>query len=186
MAENIETVNQFLRDTFGIDTDDSLPIFRVVWADSQTEKRETNYTDNGVLLLHPEVRELPKYPWITRAYVLERRVLVPDTNLQELAGVKKSYEPVWAFYDENGDSVPPTVQGCKFVVDVLYSALGKAGMAKYKDPDAGMTPQEAYEKKQAEIDIIQEELFGNESGLQQSTLDCGTAIIVPGNYDKVH
>ena len=186
MAENIETVNQFLRDTFGIDTDDSLPIFRVVWADDQTEKRENRYTDSGIELLEPEVREMPKYPWIEHTYVLERRVLVPDTNLKELAGVKKSYEPIWAFYDAEGNPVPPTVQGCKFVVDVLYAGLGKTGMAKYKDPEAGLTPQELYEKRQAEINIIEEELFGNESGLKQATLDCGSAIIVPEAYGKTH
>lgn len=185
MAENIDTINQFLMDTFGIDTDDSSPIFRVVWAPNQTEKREVHHTDMGVILLHPEVREMPKYPWIHEAYVLERRVLVPDQNLKELAGVKKSYEPIWAFYDAEGTPVPPTIQGCKFVVDVLYAGLGKSGMAKYKDPEAGLAPEELYEKRQAEIDIIQEELFGNESGLKQSTLDCGSAIIVP-DMGKIH
>lgn len=186
MAETLDTVNQFLRDTFGIDTDDSLPIFRVVWADDQFDKRETKFTDSGIELLEPEVRELPKYPWIEHAYVLERRVLVPDMNLKELAGVKKSYEPVWAFYDAYGEPVAPTIQGCKFVVDVLYAALGKTGLAKYKDPDAGLSPQELYEKRQAEIDVIENELFGNESGLKQSTIDCGSAIIMPSNYNKIH
>jgi hypothetical protein len=186
MAENIETVNQFLKEQFGIDTDDSEPIFRVVWAEDQTEKREVWHTDTGIRLLAPEVREMPKYPWIEHTYVLERRVLVPSINLKELVGLKKSYEPVWAFYDACGNPTPPTVQGCKFIVDTLYAAIGKSSMAKYKDPEAGLTQEELYEKRQAEIDVIQEELFGNESGLKQATLDCGSAIIVPGNYDKIH
>lgn len=185
MAENIETINQFLRDTFGIDTDDSWPIFRVVWSDDQYENRETKYTDSGIELLTPEVRRLPKYQWVQHAYILERRVLVPDDNLKELAGIKKSYEPLWVFIGGNGLPVPPTCQGCKFIIDAVYAAIGKKSMAKYKDPLEGLTPEEANEVQKARIDQIELELYGDESGLKQETInESGSAIIVPHNYDK--
>jgi hypothetical protein len=186
VAEKIETINQYLRENFGIDTDDSEPIFRVVWSEDQFEKRETKFTDTGIELLSPEVRLLPKYKsYIQNAYILERRVLVPDESLKELAGVKKSYEPLWVFIGKDGNPVPPTIIGCKFVIDCVYAAMGKAGMAKYKDPNADLSPEEAYEKKKLEIDKIQEELFGDESGLMGEThTESGSTIIVPKNYDK--
>jgi hypothetical protein len=187
MPEKIEVINQFLKENYGIDTDDSEPIFRVVWSEDQFEKRETKYTDQGIELLYPEVREVPKYrSYISNAYVLERRVLVPDASLKELAGLKKSYEPLWVFIGKDGNPVPPTVSGCQFVISCVYAAIGKQGMAKYKDPDAELTPEQAYEKKQAELKKIEDELWGDESGLKGDTIDSsGSTIIMPHNYDKV-
>lgn len=185
MAEKIETINQYLRDNFGIDSDDAEPIFRVVWSDEQFENRLTKYTDSGIELLVPEVRRLPKYSYVQHAYILERRVLVPDTDLKELAGVKKSYEPLWVFIGGDGTPVPPTIKGCKFIIDTVYAAIGKSSLAKYKDPLAGLSPEELAEVKKKEIDQIEEELFGDESGLKQQTInESGSAIIVPRNYEK--
>lgn len=183
----LETINQFLKDKFGIDTEDKEPIFRVVWSDSQFEKRETNYTDSGIALIHPEVRELPKYPWVKHMYILERRVLVPDESLKELAGLRKSYEPIWVFKGADNNPVPPTIPGCEFIIDSLYAALGKKSMAKYKDPMAGLSAEEQYAIQQKRIDAIQEELFGDESGLGGETHnESGAAIIVPRNYDTIN
>lgn len=186
MAEKLETINQHLADNYGIDTDDSNPIFRVIFSDEQFEKRETKYTDSGIELLTPEVRLLPKYPWVDGAYILERRVLVPEMNLRELAAIKKSYEPLWVFIGANGFPVPPTIIGCKFVIDALYAALGKKSMAKYKDDTAPIgSPEEQYEANKTEIDKIQNELFGDESGLGQETINAsGSAIIVPSSYKE--
>lgn len=186
MAEKIETINQFLRDTYGIDTEDSLPIFRVVWSNDQYEKRETKYTDTGIELLHAEVRELPKYSYLKDVYVLERRVLVPEASIQELAGAKKSYEPLWNFKQEDGTPIPPTIYGCKFIIDTVYAALGKRSLSKYKDPMEGLTSVEAYELNKQRIDKIQEELFGDESDLGGETHNAsGSAIIMPENYSKM-
>jgi hypothetical protein len=185
MAEKIETINQFLRDNYGIDTDDSLPIFRVVWSEDQYEKRETKYTDTGIELLTAEIREVPKYSYLKDVYILERRVLVPEQNQKELAGLQKSYEPLWNFKQEDGTPIPPTIQGCKFVIDAVYAALGKKSLSKYKDPMEGLTAGEVYELNKQRIDKIQEELFGEESSLGGETHNAsGSAIIVPENYSK--
>ena len=184
--EKLETINQYLEDNFGIDTDSFKSIFRVVFSDEQFEKRSTKFTDTGIELLEFEVRELPKYPWIDGCYVLERLVVVPDVNLKELAGLKKSYEPLWVFRDAQGFPVPPTILGCKFIIDALYAALGKKSMANYKDDIPAITnPQEAYEVRKKEIDQLEIELFGDESSLGQETInESGSAIIVPGNYER--
>lgn len=183
MAEKIETINQFLRDTYGIDTDDSLPIFRVVWSEDQFEKRLTKFNDDGIELLTPEVRTVPKYSYLKDVYVLERRVLVPEINREELAGLQKSYEPLWNFQQEDGTPIPPTIQGCKMIIDIVYAALGKKNLSKYKDPMDGLTSQEAYELNKQRIDKIQEELFGDESSLGGETFNAsGSATFVPSKY----
>lgn len=185
MAEKIETINQFLRDNYGIDTDDSIPIFRVVWSEDQFEKRLTKFNDNGTELLHPEVRTVPKYSYLKDVYVLERRVLVPEVNREELAGLQKSYEPLWNFKQEDGTPIPPSIQGCKFIIDTVYAALGKKNLSKYKDPMDGLTPAEAYELNKQRVDKIYEELFGDESSLGGETHNAsGSAVIVPENYSK--
>lgn len=186
MAEKIETINSFLRDNYGIDTEDSLPIFRVVWSEDQYEKRETKFTDTGIELLTPEVRTVPKYSYLKDVYVLERRVLVPEQNQKELAGAVKSYEPLWNFKQEDGTPIPPTIQGCKFIIDTVYAAIGKKSLNQYKDPMEGLTPAEAYELNKQRIDKIQEELFGDESSLGGETFtESGKSIFVPKNYNGI-
>lgn len=186
MAEKLETINQFLIDNFGIDTDDSEPIFRVVWSEDQKEMRRTKYTDTGIELLESVVREVPKYGWLNDnpAYILERRVLVPDINRNELADVFKSYEPLWVFHGANGFPVPPTIIGCKLVIDTLYAALGKSSLAKYAEQKQAITnPQENYEANKQRLDELQNSLFGDESGLNQETIGAsGSAIVMPQNY----
>lgn len=184
MAEKIETINEFLKENFGIDTEDSLPIFRIVWSEDQYEKRLTEYTDSGIKLLYPEIRLLPKYKqFIQNSYILERRVLVPEQNITELAGLKKSYEPLWVFRADNGDPIPPTIAGCKMIIDTVYAAIGKKNLSKYKDPFEGLTPQESYELNKQRLNTIYNELFGDESSLGGETHNAsGSAIIMPGNY----
>jgi hypothetical protein len=119
-------------------------------------------------------------------YVLERRVLVPDESLKELAGLKKSYEPVWVYQGKYGFPVPPTILGTQIVIDALYAALGKKSMAKYKEDTMKIgSPAEQYEANKSRIDEIENELFGDESGLKQETINAsGSAIIMPQGYEK--
>lgn len=187
MPEKIETINQFLADNYGIDTDDRQPIYRVVWSDDQYEKRLSHHTASGTPLLTPEVMELPKYGYIRHVYILEQRVIVPEQNIHEMAGAKKSYEPLWVFEGKDGNPVPPTIQGAKFVVDTVLAAMGKKSLAKYKDPYEGATPQESYELNKQRVDRLQEELFGDESSLGGETFnESGSAIIVPGRNNKIN
>lgn len=179
LTEPIESINKQLVDLFGIDTATGQPIFRVVWSEDQFEKRMVDTTDTGIQLLHPVLKLVPKYSqWIDNRFVLERLVLVPEQNIQELAGVKLSYEPLWVFRGKFDEYVPPTVWACKFVIDTLYAALGKTSMAKYVDEEAEH-PEEVREKR---IGKLQEELFGDESSLIGRTIT-GEAIVVPQSYE---
>jgi hypothetical protein len=175
--ESISTLNDRLKEYFGT-SDDDQPIFRIVWADEQTEKRRVSFTDAGVELLYPEVREVRKYPYIQHFYVLERLVVVPDMNLYELPTTKMSYEPVWTYRNERGP-VRPVWTATKFVIDTLYAALGKSSLAKYVDSEKNTTP----EGREQRITELQEEIFGNDTEAMDA-VHYKEGIVVPSNYEK--
>jgi hypothetical protein len=180
LTERIESINRQLRSMFGIDTETRESIFRVVWSEDQFEKRLSNYTASGIQLLTPLVCEMPKYrQWVQEKYVLERLVVVPETSSDELLDAKKSYEPLWVFRDNKGNYLPPKLEVCKLVIDTLYAALGKKSMAKYVDEEA----KNPIEKSKERIDKLEEELFGDESGLLGRTIT-GEAIAMPQQYIK--
>lgn len=168
-VEQIELLNQRLTDEYGLDTSTGQPIFRIVWANDQLEKRLVTETDLGVQLMYPEVLEMKKYSYLKDVYVLERLVEIDE---RELPGIKLSYEPLWVYRDAAGNPLPPIWDATKFVVDTLYAALGRKSLRKYVED----TSQEA---KDARIDKIQEELFGNESEVSDA-LTYREGIVVPG------
>ena len=171
LTERIESLNKQLVDEYGLDTSTNQPIFRIVWADDQREMRLVKEI-NGIQLIFPVVREMPKYPFIKSLYILERLVVVPEMQQKELADVKLSYEPVWTFCDKNRVYLPPTWPASKFVVDTLYAALGKKSLAKYKEGNLE-------EEKEQRISKIGEELFGNETEVTDA-LAHKEGIVVPG------
>ena len=177
--ESVETLNARLEEYFGIDLISGQAIFRIVWSDDQTEKRKVERLDNGIQLLYPEVREVKKYPYIQHLYLLERLVLIPDMNKEELAGQKMSYEPLWVYCDQNKNPLPPIWLATKFVVDTLYAAMGKKSLAKYVDDELNTTP----EGREQKISGIQAELFGNETDTGDA-LAYREGVVVPHNYKK--
>jgi len=167
LTESIESINQQLIDLFGIDTITGKSLFRIVWSEDQFEKRLTSFTDNGLALLYPEVRLLPKYrQWIQNKYVLERLCVVPEINQDEIPTDKLSYEPIWVFEKKDGVAIPPTLWASKFVIDSLYAAMGKKSLRKYIDDEA-KNPEEYKEKRLKEYE---EQLFGDESSLLGRTI----------------
>lgn len=172
LRETIESINKKLLEYYGTEFGNA-PRFRVVFSDDQYEKRWTTHTDEGFELVHPEVRELPKYKQYIRAkYILER--LVPTGQETDLL-TKVSYEPAWVFQDKDGNYLPPFFEGCKHVVESLFSAIDKAGtFTKYKDKN--ISPEE----RLAEIKKVEDQLFGNETDVGDH-LAYKTGVVVPGN-----
>ena len=174
--ESIVSLNQRLIDYYGIDTVSTRPIFRIVWANDQVEKRMMDTLDSGIQLLYPQVREVKKYSYLRDIYILERLVLVPNFQQKELADVKLSYEPIWAFQDEHGNPLPPKWEPIKLIVDTLYAAMGKKSLAKYVDPENAET-------RELNVQKLQNELFGNETEVGDA-LRYKEGIVVPSNYGK--
>ncbi len=175
--EGLETINKRLLDYFSKDIASNQPIWRIVWSEDQYEKQLTKYTPEGLELLYPEMREVPKYKqWIHNKYILERLVIVPPINETELT-TKTNYEPVWVFEDKHGNPLPPKWEVCKYVIDCVLAAQGKSNLAHYNRDD------ESVEKKEERVNRLMEELFGNET----STTDAlAYREGVAGFHPKVH
>lgn len=158
LTEKIESLNRQLKDLYGIDTLTALPLWRIVWSEDQYEKRVTEYTDSGVALLFPEVRELPKYKqWIHEKYVLENLVLVPEQNQKELGRAKFSYEPIYVFMDRGMNYAAPCIEVAQWNIDCINAAKGQGNLAKYKDKS------ESPDEREVRLQRIERELFGNET-----------------------
>lgn len=180
LAEPIEEINKKLIDYFG-KTDAGNAIWRVVWSDDQREKKLSKFTPEGLELLFPQVMELKKYPYMREKWVLERLVIVPVQQMHELPVAPVSYEPMWQFCDPNtGEYAAPTIAAAKFIVDTVYAAQGKTSLGpKYKDESSG-----SLEERRARVKQLEEELFGDESGLEGKTHLTGEGIVVPSTYEK--
>jgi hypothetical protein len=189
LTETIEAINKHLINHFGIDSISGIPIWRIVWSEDQIEKRLGTYEDytSGGLYIRTvtEVREVPKYrQWIQEKYVLERLVVVPEYNENELPSARVSYEPIWVFENKQGGYLPPKFEAAKFVIDTIYSVqYGSHSLVKYVDPEN--TQEKHLEEKRKRVDAIIEELFGEQSSLQGTTVT-GESIIVPRNYEKTN
>lgn len=176
LPEDVKRINQQLIDHFGVDTVTGHAMWRVSWSNDQYEKRLTEYTNEGLKLLYPEVRELPKYQWIKDRWILERLCLIPDINIAELPTQKQSYECMYPFQNAyTNDALPPNFEAARFVVNAVYAALGKSSMRKYVDEEA----QNPIESRAKRINKLQEELFGDESSLLGRTIT-GEAVAYTG------
>lgn len=173
----VDEINKRLLDRYGRMEND--PVFRVVWADDQREFRKTQYTDEGILLLHTEVRELRKYSHIREKYLLERITAVPEFVQTDLV-YKKSYEPLWVFESKKGLPLVPKFEVCWHVIENVLHAMDHRGYVKYHDPE--LDPEEGEELKKARLRQIMEDLWGDETDVQ-SALHYGEGVVVPGRSE---
>ncbi len=172
LTESIESLNNQLRDLYGIDTVNGLQMWRIVWANDQYEKQLSKYSKEGIEFIHPQVVEIPKYPLNKGKYILENLVLVPEINQQQLLGSKISYEPIWVFERGDGAYLPPQLPVAQFVIETInFAKYGPKGqLAKYK------------ENLENEItknrDTLYAELFGNETDVTDA-LRYKEGVVVP-------
>lgn len=180
MGTDISILNSQLVDLYGIDTVTGMPMWRISWSEDQFEKRRMDVSPAGIELLYPQVFEVPKYSYIKDKYVLERLVVIPPVNTDELPVAKLSYEPVWVYQSRDGGYLLPILQATKFVIDSVYAAIRQDGsMAKYKE-SADSLSEEGREER---IKSLQEELFGNETNTGDA-LAYREGVVVPRNYKK--
>jgi len=158
--EPLAVINERLKEVYGKDVVNGLPIYRVVWSHDQMEKRLMSVTDSGIHLLEPEIREVPKYRhYINNKWVLENLVEVPPFQQKEL-GTPISYEPLFVFETNTGQFLPYKWEAIVFVINTVRAARGQESMyAKYVDPDNQDPELRADER----VKKLQDELFGNET-----------------------
>jgi hypothetical protein len=177
--ESIETLNTRLVDFFGTDSNSGKPMFRIVWANDETEKRMVGETENGVQLLFAEVRLVKKYPYLKDLYLLEQLVAVPDMNIDELPTQKLSYEPLWAYCNDKRIPRPPTWPATKLIIDTMFAVKGVHSLRKYVDSELNTTE----DGRQERIKLIHEELFGDETETGDA-LRYKEGIVVPNSYQS--
>ena len=179
--ESVEVLNQRLIDYFGLDTNTGQPMFRIVWADDQLEKRLVQRTEAGIEFIFPEIMEVKKYSYLPHMYVLEQLVIIPEVQKKEIPGKNLSYEPLWAFKDKDNNPLPPIWTATKFVIDTLHAAMGKKSMRKYVDSELNTT----VEGKDQRVKELAAELFGNETQTTDA-LAYKEGVVVPSTYEKVN
>jgi hypothetical protein len=173
----IKFLNRKLKDEYG--TTEDFANYRVVWSDDQFEKRKTGFTSEGLQLLTPVVRELPKYrQWVKDKYILERLTVVPELIETDLVE-KLSYEPVWVFEDTMGNALRPVWGAIKFILDAVTQNTEHSGYTKYAEKP------ESIEEKHERIKELQLELFGNETDLGDA-LAHREGIVVPNGYSSIN
>jgi len=153
MSEVVDFINKELK-VYGSNQYND-PLFRVVFSDEQTERRDGVYEDySGGIYLRTvrEIREVRKYPWIKRKWILERWAsgelsyhpsLVTDKN-----GV---YICVYVFQDVNGNYLPPLLKVCQILINQLLHPV-----KKIEAINRDIKTEEKQEKE--EIDAIELEL----------------------------
>lgn len=167
LPEDVKRINTQLADNFGIDSISGRAIWRISWSNDQYEKRLSEFTPEGLQLLHPEVQTMRKYQHIRDRWILERLCLIPDVNIGDLPSQKQSYECMYPF--ENAytrEALPPKYEAARFVINTVYAAMGKKSLRKYVDDEAA----NPIEMQKQRIDKLTEELFGDESSLLGRTV----------------
>lgn len=165
MIVNIEALNKRLVDHFGRFSDGQ-PNWRVVFSDTEMEKRFGTYedrTESGVLIrIVTEVREVPKYRhYIHGKYILERLVVVPQDNDKNGTPVTKlSYEPIWVFESVLGKSLKPEFDICKFIIDKVMEQLRPSEYPKYAE-----STDDEKRADEKEFNRLFESIFGEESDI---------------------
>lgn len=178
--EDFALYNRRLADNYGKLEDK--PFFRLVWSEDILETRLMTHTNEGIQLLHSEVRTVPKYRhYIRDRYILEGMTVVPkfvETDLVE----ELSYEPFYTFEDKHGEYLIPKWNVIHFVIENLRNATENAGKGpKYVDPDS--KPEEAIENQKKRIDQLITDLYGEDRTEIADALHYRDGVTVPHNFE---
>lgn len=167
-----KVINKQLKEHYGISTESAQAMWRIVWSDDEMEMQKCEFSQEGLVLLYPEVRLVPKYrQWIQQRYILEHLVGVPDVSLSEIPSTKMSYEPIWTFENaHDGSFLPPIWRAVKLIVDTVHAAMGGTGLKKYVEINGETGTNESHRAAtEKRLEGIENELFGEMSSLEGAT-----------------
>ena len=114
----LDHCNKRLVERYGRHVHDDKPIFRVVFANHELEYRKGLF---GPIMVFPEVRQVPKYPYAKDCFVLEKFTFIgQQPELVNITGY--SYEPVWVFRDAQNHPLPLLWDAIEFLIHKLLYA----------------------------------------------------------------
>lgn len=173
MSESVDTLNKRLAEYYGR-SPAGLPIYRLVFSDSQTEKRRGEFEEFlGKIFLRRVfgVREVPKYPYVKGRWILEVWLPIshPEIYNSEYNG---SYEPLWVFQDINGNHQQPIWKAIQLLISWNENKVRK---------DAKMVEAEEEEERQRQ-EQKDFEILDNQMPSLVSKLASKEAVSVPKEY----
>jgi len=156
---DIKVINSKLKSKFGFC--EGHIKFRIVWSDAELEHRKIDFV-NGIHLLFPEIRIVPKYPYSKERFILER--WTPFEHDTDIATAENgSYEPVWVWQTAKGEAIRPIYNAVYLVCNVAeHGNPGgrRAGDAKSEDEAALVREIESFEQM---LEEEQTHNYGNQS-----------------------
>jgi hypothetical protein len=159
--ESISVINKRLVERFGVSTDGRAN-FRVVWSDSQFEKRFGTFEVYiGQIFLREEtcLKEVPKYPYIKAKHVLEE---LKYGEFPDMPFVTSSYEPLWTFMDKDRMPLYPIWDAVEIVVVSRLEGTRRAINSVKRN-----FKQEEAEMKERDIQDVETILFGGTDGVHE-------------------
>jgi len=149
----VDLINKELRN-FGLN-EYGESIFRCVFSDDQVEKRKGEFNEfYGSLFVRrvKGVKEVRKYPWIKRKWIIERWASGKLAYHPDLETDKNGvYICVYVYQDVNGNYLPPLLKVALIVVNQLLNPRSKS---------EALAQDEEQLKKEEELEVqkIEEEL----------------------------
>lgn len=147
MKPGMEHINKHL-ENLGKDLDGK-PLWRVVWAEEQTEYRFGTFRDfynNSDILIREvtESRLVKKYPWIGPRWILERWIppemaYTPEVPASQLG----DFMCVFVFEDAKGNPLPVTETVCRHLIRRAEASQSEARTEKQLTDE-----QKALERKE--------------------------------------
>lgn|SRR5678815_2085575 len=159
--ESISVINKRLVERFGVSIDGRAN-FRVVWSDSQYEKRFGTFEVYiGQIFLREEtcLKEVEKYPYIKAKHVLEE---LKYGEFPDQPFVTSSYEPLWTFQDKDRMPLYPVWEAVEIVVVSRLEGTHKAITGVKRN-----FKQEAIEAKARDVAETEAILFGGTDGVHE-------------------
>jgi len=153
------------------------PLFRVVFSDDQTERRNGIYEDySGDIYVKTvkEIREVKKYPWVKAKWILERWASGEISHHPSLVSDKNGvFICVYVFQDINQNYLPPLLKVTEIVIsNLLHPRMKSEALAQDKEI---LSKEEKIEvdKIEEEIIIQSDELASKDSKSRRESMSVG-------------
>lgn len=140
---------------------DGRPIWRLVWSDLMTEKRQGEFNDfYGDIFIrsYRGIREVRKYNYIKERWILEK--FSPGQNPDISGDDGGSYEPFFVFESAKDDYLAPTLKVVEFIITMARQRVvstpseRKAVVEKAEDEEVKQFLGELEDKGRSPIESL--------------------------------
>lgn len=166
LPDNVRIMNKTLEQLYGYARGNN-PLYRVTWANNETEVRFGTFNDfHGEIFIRQvrERRTVQKYWWCKDNWIIERYVSLPGVE---------GYEVIWVLWGPNQEPLPPRWDVISEIVYVNYHGHGRLILPT----DQRQSDNEHERAVKAEAAPMRE-ILDNESSPLMSAFHEGSAVII--------